>query len=58
MEAAAKTYSSTGLAVVSVVSSVVVLSVSALPPQAGQGQRHGQGQNEGEKLFHGEIFLS
>ena len=34
MEAAAKTYSSTGLAVVSVVSSVVVLSVSALPPQA------------------------
>ena len=24
----------------------------------GQGQRHGQGQNEGEKLFHGEIFLS
>lgn len=35
----------------------LLLALPPLPPQAGQGQRHGRGHGEGKKLFAVHVML-
>ena len=55
MEAAAKTYSSTGSAVVSAASSVVVSAVSVLPPQAVRDRASERARSREKNFFMGDL---